>query len=374
MNQSVLSLTPGGRALNQLLGFDAAAVIVDNYTSSYVVISDAGKTVPPWTVSAVVQLGPGLSQARAQLQATTPAIPGPPVPLSQCTLTWTDTPLPADAGHLLQQVTTQQETVLGTIKANAGASASKQVSVPAGTLAIGYAVYGGTGLSTAASVTIQGDQTGVQYFLVASASRSNGVQSVGVDVTDTSVTVTLDQTTSASAAQIDVLAWPVVPTVTVRQNQGDLPIGVFLERSDGVSIDVDNPAANQYELGVSMFRATPAPWQAATNSATTRNAPGLATDFTIVAGVAGQKIYVHQVAINTNVGNNWEVSLWDGASAGGKKIADLFVSYATAVGAQLPAVWDGKGRPLTAGNALVGRQDTGAAGATIFGTYGYSQA
>lgn len=261
MNQEVLQLVPGGKPLAQSLGFTAATVIVDNLTSSYVTLGDVGKTIPPWTYGAVVALPPGLRRATASLTPTTPAIPGPPVPVSQVTLTWTDQVLSASPGHLLQQVTTQQQNVLGTVPANAGTSTTKDLPVPAGTLAIGFSTYGGAGLSTAAAVNITGDQTGINYFVAASASASDGVQSVPFDVTDTSVTVILNQTSSVANAKIDVLAWPALPAVIVKQNQGGLPIGVFLERSDGVAIDVDQPSGVELELGVSLFRATPNSYQ-----------------------------------------------------------------------------------------------------------------
>lgn len=131
----------------------------------------------------------------------------------------------------------------------------------------------------------------------------------------------------------------------------------------------------QGNLLTSMANALPAPWQAAFTSVTTRVAPGaLNTDFTIASGVAGQRIYVHGVVVNTNAGGTWEVDLWDGPSVNGLKVADFLMDIITAVGASPPVPWEGHGRQLGIGNALIGTLVTGGAGSTIFGTYGISQA
>lgn len=353
MNQEVLTLAPGGHALAQSLGFAAAAVTVDNLTSSYVTLTDVGKVVPPWIYGAVVPLPPGLTRASAKLTATTPAIPGPPVPVTQVTLIWTDVPLPADPGHLLQQVTTQQQNVQTTITATAGNSTTDQnIPIPAGTLAIGFGVYGGGSLSTAGSVNFTGDQTGIDYFLGAVASNSDGVQSVPFDATDTSITVKLDQTGKAAPAKIDVLAWPVVPVVTVKQNQGDLPIGVFLERSDGVAIDVDaGVAGGSLRLGTSLEGAAPAPWQASPFSKEIDANEVVGTRFQIVAGSPGVTIYVHEVSFGSNAAA--KVDLEDGS--GGTVIGRMFYPAAAA-----PIhVHDFKGRKLTTGNGLFGNLAVG---------------
>jgi hypothetical protein len=356
--QIVLTMTPGGQAMGQSLGFTAATVVVDNFTSSYVQLTDVGKTIPPWTYGAVVPLPDGIRQADATLAPTVPAIPGPPVPKVQAVLTWTDQALPADPGHLLQQVTTQQETVLGTVHAGAGASATKDFAIPAGTLAVGYVAYTGAGLSTAAAVTITGDQTGVQYFLVASAAGSDGLQSVPVDATDTSVTVLLDQTSSGSAATIDVLAWPVVPVVVVRQNKGALPIGVFLERSDGVAIDVENPAVNQYELGVSLFRATAPsylkrPYDAIADS----GEPGAGVQaVATIAGVVSKRqtagMIRGELVQNAGAAGVIRLRLRDGASGVGAILQSWTVGIPATAGASMVIELSGLAIRGTAGNAM----------------------
>jgi hypothetical protein len=125
---------------------------------------------------------------------------------------------------------------------------------------------------------------------------------------------------------------------------------------------------------VTLGKAPPAPWQAATKSVAPSNAPGaLNTDFTIVAAIAGQTIYLHDISVQTNSGTTWEVDLWDGPSAGGLRVARLTMTQLTAVGVSPPVSWNGQGRPLTAGNPLVGTIVQGQAGTTVIGTYGYSQ-
>lgn len=360
MNQEVLNLTPGN-ALRQSLGFVAQTVVCDNYTSSYLVLTDVGKTIPPWYYGAVVSLPPGLNRASAQLVATTPAIPGPPVPTAEATLTWVDVALQPDPGHPLQQVTTQQETVLGTVSASAGASSTKDFTVPAGTLAVGFATYSGSGLSTAESVTIQGDQTGMQYFDVASASSSDGVQPAAFDATDMSVTVILDQTGSASGAKIDVLAWPVLPVTTIKQNQGALPPGVFLERSDGVSIDVDqgSAGAGSLRIGASLAGATAAPWQSPNlaNVRIARTFPtSQATAVELIAGVANERIWIFGLSLawdaSAAASSLHLVDAAHGSPSGGTIFAD--VSEAVQAPAPLPVLG-----PLTVGHSLYAWADSG---------------
>jgi hypothetical protein len=183
-----------------------------------------------------------------------------------------------------------------------------------------------------------------------------------IDRVDTQADFTVDNTGGGFTSDTYYLiAYPFVPgTVGSPVENGTPPFA-------GTVIP---PAIGQI---VTMNGTTPAPWQASTQSATSRAVPGaLNTDFTIIpAPGAGLSIYLHSVVVNTNTGGTWEVDLWDGPSAGGVKIADLFTAVMTAVGAQPPVNWDGHGRKLAANSPLVGTIATGAAGATVFGTYGY---
>ena len=224
-----------------------------------------------------------------------------------------------------------QPPVVGTLKD----TNPHTLPLPAGTVAVGYSPRTASGVIT--QVTITGVQTGIVYF----NDTLSRLQAIPVpqliDTADTSITCQANGANPASP--VDILAWGV-PVIQFSQ----LP-----------------PSAK------------PLPWQAATSSTTSRVAPGLNTDFTIVAGASGQTIYVHDVVVNTNSGTTWEVDLWDGPSANNVKIADLFQGILTAVGVGSPVEWDGHGRPLATGNALVGTLAGGDVGSTIFGTYGYSQ-
>ena len=98
MNQQTLKLTPGGPPLAQSLGFSCVSVIVDNDTGLYVSLPDAGRVIPPWVHGAVVTFDVPVRTARGALMATNPTVPGPPVPVTQAVLTWTDDPLASNPG------------------------------------------------------------------------------------------------------------------------------------------------------------------------------------------------------------------------------------------------------------------------------------
>ena len=357
----MLTLAPGAKPLVQSLGFGARSCIVDNFTSSYLSLPDAGKLLPPWVYGAVVAFPTGVSTARASLLPTVPAIPGPPVPLSQASLTWTDARLPPDPGHLLQQVTTQQAIVLGSLIVAAGLTQAEDFTVPAGTQSIGFAVRSeaipgnpGHFYDTPQSTTVQGDQTAHDYFeAVTGATNAGGPLASVFDPSDTSITVTMTANAS-NASKIDVLAWPTLPAVVVRQNPGDTPINVTLiVQGTNVSYDTDaGLSGTGNELGVSLFKATPAPWQAP-NLRPVRISGAFpttqATAKELIAGVAGEAIRI------------WDLSLvWDSASAanslhlvdaahgnpsGGTIFADL-----SQVSTTPPALR--RGGPLTVGNSL----------------------
>jgi hypothetical protein len=378
VNQEVLTLVPGGQPLAQSLGFDAAAVVCDNYTSSYLTLPDVGKTIPPWTYGAVVALPSGVRRASAKLTATTPAIPGPPVPASQATLTWTDQPLPADPGHLLQQSQYGSQVVIATVQGGANATVGPtNIAVPAGTMSIGYLVRSDAGNDTPQTVTIQGHQSKNVYASATPLGNTGGAQWFPFSASDTSVDVTL-LTNASSPSAIDVLVSPLVEVLDMVQTFGSF---INAQLWNGVgnvgALTVDNPSGNLRLLAVSMVEASPAPWQAAASSAPISAAPGaLNTDFTIVAGVANTRIYLHAVYLQTNSGTSlWEIDLWDGASSGGLRIARLpGPALVTSVGAQPGVNWDGRGRRLGVGNALVGTIVAGQAGTTVTGVAGYSQA
>jgi hypothetical protein len=143
------------------LGFGARSVTVDNFTSSYVRLPDVGIDVPPWVYGAVVKLAPPTNKARASLVATVPAIPGPPVPTQQATLTWTDADLAPSAGHLLQQSTVSQSQELGDVVGAVGTITTTTFALPAGTQSIGFRTIqtGGGSLSGTAALTFEDADT-----------------------------------------------------------------------------------------------------------------------------------------------------------------------------------------------------------------------
>lgn len=157
MTQDVRTLTPGGLPLAASLGFGARSVTIDNFTSSFVRLPDVGIDVPPWVYGAVVRLSPPTNKARASLVATVPAIPGPPVPTSQATLTWTDAELAPDAGHLLQQSTVSQPQELGDVVGSVGTVTTATFSLPAGTQSIAFRTIqtGGGSLTGTAALTFE---------------------------------------------------------------------------------------------------------------------------------------------------------------------------------------------------------------------------
>lgn len=359
--QEVLALAPGGSPLAQSLGFPAATVIVDNLTNSYLTLTDVGKTIPPWTYGAVVALPPGLRRASAKLTATVPAIPGPPVPLSQATLTWTDAPLPASPGHLLQQLTTSQQGVLGTLSAAAGQQTSQDFTIPAGTLSIGFQVRadGSPANDTPQAVSITGDQTKVQYFLLSNSTvtETDGPQARTLDTTDTSMTVAMTAN-AAKPSAIDVLVWPVVGVKT-EQNRGGVPLGVVLQRTDGSLLTLDTPGGSIL-LGVSLADAKAAPWQAPNlrpipiNNAITA---GAANRILLLAGAVGKTIYVFSAGVALDVAAAvGRVALADGDPNAGGTPFDGFTQATIS-----PQMHVYGGAPLTSGNGLYIESDANVA-------------
>jgi hypothetical protein len=198
VNQDVLTLTASAPSLGVSLGFEAAAVIIDNFTSEFVQLTDAGRTVPPWTAGAVVPMPAGIRNANAVLVATTPAVPGPPVPIVAATLTWTDEPLPAAAGNLLTQSVINQPQKLGTVVGSVGASTTQVFTLPAGTQSVGFTTVqsGGGSLTGTASLTFEDDnQTSESLYYQVNPVITNGWAFVPVSQLPTNaIAVVLDMT------------------------------------------------------------------------------------------------------------------------------------------------------------------------------------
>jgi hypothetical protein len=228
--ETAKTLTAGSSTMNDGLGFLARAVRVDNLTPSYVRLADAAVDVPPWVWGAVVALPEGVRSARAQLVATTPAISGPPVPSQKATLTWTEDPLPAANGHLLQQSAYGVQQIIGTLSAANGAVATGTFSVPAGTQAIGFMVYGTVGVPQL--VSVQGHTTGGTYLSAINPPPTGGPQMALFSSSDTQVDVSMTAIASGSS-KIDVVASPLLPVVDVLTAAGVvLPVQTDLKAYD----------------------------------------------------------------------------------------------------------------------------------------------
>lgn len=346
MNQSVLTLAPGGQPLAQALGFDAAAVVVDNLTSSYVRLTDVGVDLPPFVYGAVVALPPGLRRATASLVATVPAVAGPPVPAAKATLTWTDQVLPTSAGHLLQQSSYQQSQVLQHITVLANGSSTVTVSLPAGTQSIGWQVDGlaGDGQGPDA-VSFNGQQSGVLYNAWAFPFSGQELFAVPASPVDTSLTVFVGARVAAACA-IYVIAWAQAPAA---------PLPTTVAADTGAQL-----------LAVSEQLASPAPWQAATKNVSFSGVVGAGgTAAVLGAAGAGLAYYVHasDLVIKAGPGGAGEVILFDTIGGAG------FAAWAGTVGEH--ATRQGNGFRLT-DNAGVSFFNNSAGAVTIAGTLKYA--
>lgn len=233
----------------------------------------------------------------------------------------------------------------------AGATATQRFTLPSGTTDIRILVSA-NGLVFTYSLLVTGHQSTVQYF---GQDTSPGTPaSVPTPTLPFTIPIEIDWD-----RQIDISL----------HNTGAFQVSVFFS-----ALFAPEPPG-QAGSAQSVIIPTASPWQAAFSSVGVRATPGaLNTDFTIVAGIAGAVIYIHDVEFNNNTGNNWEIDLWDGPSVNGIKVADFQMIVMTGVGASPTVHWDGRGRPLTNGNSLIGTLAGGAAGGTAFGTVGYSQA
>lgn len=369
------TITVGGKALNEYLGgWSANSVMVDNHSTQHVFLPEPGLYCPPLTVGKIVPL-PSLGRVTAQFLVPPGLKDGVPIAGQICQLTYFAEDLPPNPGVPDGQVNTlSPQTLVSNVSTTANHTVNpSNLAVPAGTQSIGYLIRSDAGNDTPQHVTIQGAQTAQDYTNASPPSDIGGVNWFPYSATDTAVNVSL---TGAllSPSSIDVLASPLALAVDVTNPMGNLLDVVITNPTDGSPIPIVPPTGTSAALQVSEQNSSPAPWQAAATSAPLKATPGaLNTDFTIRAGVVGKVIWLHDTVTNTNAGASWEVDLWDGPSANGLKVADLFVAVITAVGVSPPANWDGKGRQLGSGNALVGTLATGPAGSTIFGAYGLSQ-
>src|SRR5579884_432510 len=270
------------------------------------------------------------------------------------------------------QLTTQQPTkLLGTVTAPAGTNAvEKTLTLDPGALAIGIlASYtGGNGNPT--GYRIDGISTGQTYLDVNTSSPGfndgGGLYVVRVpQAADAQVKVTLSPSPNQQT-QILVLEFFDPVLVSVFQNPTD-PIHVDLSALENEQIGGSNvfgtqlleairsaiqgPFGPTYDLGVSLAHAAPAPWQAPTTSMAVHQAFAANTDYTMIAGVAGKRIYVHTINLVWEATSQWELVFYDGPSSGNIVIGELSLFTVA------PPPIDFKVRPLSVGNGLVFRSN-----------------
>ena len=235
VNQTVLTLTPGGNPQGVSLGYTAKSVSVDNYTSSYVNLPEAGKVIPAWVYGAVVPLPYGLRNATAALLPTVPAIPGPPVPISQAVLTWTDQALAPAPGQLMQQAQYGVTTVLD--RFDTSLLATKTYTLPGGTASVGVGIdLNETTAGVAdpvhsvvpASITLTGLPSGSNYLLFVPNAALRQVFWAAVNPEDTRLTVTTDGV-HPNGCFVDVLTSPLMIAGQGGDQLGNL--SVTLQRS-----------------------------------------------------------------------------------------------------------------------------------------------
>jgi hypothetical protein len=357
----------GAAPLVKALSWTVVQVIVDNPTTWWLYLPTAQRFIHPGVMGAVVPL-PGSTQVQVQWQAPVGYSLPPPIAGQQATLVWLSEGVEAAPHPGIATVTSQQQTVLQSVIAPAGGGNTVHIPVPAGTLAIGFAVRSeaipgepGHFYETPGLVSIIGDQTDIEYFATTAATDTS-VLAVPFDSSD--ATVAVDVVAAAGEqSKIDVLAWPVPISVAVRQNPGDPALGVtlFVEGTNSSYSNDTGLGGTAELLGVSLFEATPAPWQSAASSVRIQSSLGAGGSVTPVAGVAGKTIYVHTISVVFDAAvaaNNLDVL--DGATVVGT------ISMAVAN----PGAQDWKGRPLTAGNGIVLKASAAAA---VRGTLVYTQ-
>lgn len=319
------------------LNFDARAVQVDNYTNQYVYVPDAAKKVPPYCYGAIFPIN-GTQVGRAKLLGASLIESAPPTISADATLTFFGESLPPNSGMMVQVTTNQPNNTIDTVTINSGpvpGTVTKSYTLSDDTRSLVVVPNAGGGTNT---VTITGNDTGFLYL--------NGVPTNGViaftNIYDQHVTVVYH----GSASSVQQFTLVGLPT--------EISVGSILG-----AVTVTSPAPPELWGKLSVgFTAAPG---------------ALNTDFTVIPGIAGVTLYVHAIVVDNNTGNNWEVDLWDGPSAGGLRVGRLSTLFDTGVGIASPVNWDGKGRQLTVGNSLVGTLVAGAAGATVTGTVGYNQ-
>lgn len=220
------------------------------------------------------------------------------------------------------------------------ASVSDNFTLPSGILELRIGANA-SGLNFTWGLQVVGNQSGQVYF-------PNAAGQVGQPANFfLPVTVAIDP------------EWDKSVTVTVTNFSLATPINIFVATVAAVeAVEV----RNQVPLTITI--PTPAPWQAAAASAvldgsTVANGATL----TLVAALAGEFVYVHDVDLKLNAAGNFLLDRSDGTR----------VAAGQAPSAGLPAIaWDGKGIAGLGNTALRVNNNSGAS-ITVLGTVGYNQ-
>jgi hypothetical protein len=331
MQSNIFTLAPGGRPVAATLGFQPKAVLVTNYTSSYVRIPDAPPDIPPFVYGAVIALPQGVRNANASLVSALPAPVGPAVPRTEATLTWLDAEMTPAPGTLLPGTLAAVGQLLHTTAPGFGSAGSGSFSLPTGTESLSVITIPGGG-SGNGSFTLVGATTGFTYF--------SGVKQIGVSyevVPVDSVSDPILNWSWISNAANGAADWFVSPLPTAA------PV-------DGAILAL--------------------PWQAPRTDAGIIDSTG-ATPATLVAGVTGQRIWVW----------SWKLEIGTTAAA---RFAGLRASSRPAFDGTFAALWSGPtglntdngnagGLRLPLGDGLL-LDTTSAAGETVRAAVGFTQA
>ncbi|HZV49910.1 MAG TPA: hypothetical protein VFD49_09115 [Candidatus Dormibacteraeota bacterium] len=385
----------GSDPLTKQLGWTASQVLVDNPTNQWLYLPQARRWVAPGVMGAVVPLPgntsvqvawltpPGYTAApivagqEATLVWLSPEIEAVPSPgvattplvtVQQGTVDITgpvtiggNVPVVNAAGNQLAVLRQQSQLSGSPFTAKSGTTTSQSFNLSGSTHAVGILIGNPGGCS---SIQVVGNVSGAKYLSEVPSSAGGLFFAPVLAAVDTSVTVSCTtyqgQTSQVWVVEVDdPQALAVISNSGFYNTVGYDPFGNLL----GVGSYTQQPGYSS--LAVTHQWSNPAPWQAPSDSIAVHQAFNANTDYTLINGVAGKQIYLHEVNLVWDATSQWELALYDGPSSGGVVVGELSLFT------QSPPPISFRGRPLTAGNALVARSTGNVTGR---GTVTYSQA
>jgi hypothetical protein len=235
-----------------------------------------------------------------------PAVPGPPVPRTQATLTWIEQALPADPGHLLQQASFGQATLIDTalgVTPGGGAVTHTGIAIPAGTQTLLVIGTDQTFFAGGGHVDLTGEVTNETYFgsepfpTSPSTVPVSGILYFPAIPVDTTVKVIYD---AVAAVRVNfwMFALPTVPAVSVINE-----IKTVLMDSLGSLLSTPTELAADPLLGVTLSGANPAPWQAPRSVVTFNASIASGGNSIIIAAAGGVTLYLHHFTIGDDGAN-----------------------------------------------------------------------